>query len=90
MRAVLIVAILMTAFWAVVGGVGLTAYLAAVAARSLWDRRRSVKQAIPPPPHVLVVLMIGYACVMVAVIPDFRSRTRVPAGPALAGVVLGS
>ena len=67
MRAVLILVVLMTALWCVAGAVGFTVYLGALAARSVWDRRRGVRRATSPPPGGLVMLLIGYSCVMAAI-----------------------
>ena len=67
MRAVLIAAVLMTAFWCLAGGVSLTVYLVAVGARSVRDHRRGFTRAYTPPPGGVVALLIGYACFMVVI-----------------------
>ena len=67
MRAVLFVVVLMTALWCVAGAVGLTAYLAAVGVRVIWDRRRGFERVTSPPGRGVVLLLSGYAGVMVAV-----------------------
>jgi hypothetical protein len=67
MRIVLYLALLMTALWCVAGGVGLTVYLVAIAARSVSDRRRGVTRSTSPPPRGFVALLIAYACFMAAV-----------------------
>lgn len=68
MRAVLLLAVLMTALGCVAGAVGLTGYLVGIAIRSASDRRRGVARATPPPARGLVGLLIGYASAMVAIV----------------------
>ncbi len=66
MRAVLIVMALMAWVYCVIGAVGLTAYLAAVAGGALRARYVGAERTPPPPARGVVTALVVFAVTMVA------------------------